>query len=297
MVCRNCNRSLPDGTSYCHYCGAHQIEDLPPTVPVGMPKPEPISVNPHLDVPPMAYGETVPVEDLPPVMPEPVPVFDAQTPATAPVKYPEPGNIPAAPVSPPPAGGAAGILEKLGKFALPLAAVLLVVAIVLGVSNKNLKKQLEEAESASTGISGEYEEILAQLEETIGQQEQTIADQQTRMEALQSDADAYTAMVKAMTEHEIAFGSHTFQASDRFVVAKKGYTGTKITLTAHWNNEEHPTIYVKHSSDCASVSFDKDSWNKNVTLTVLPKEVGFTVATFSNSVDDTTFSVLILVVE
>lgn len=296
MVCRNCNRNLPEGTSYCHYCGAHQIEDLPPTVPVGMPKPDPISVNPYAEVSPLAYGETVPANDLPPVIPETVPVFGGQPPV-APVTFPEVGNLPVNPVSPPPPGGAAGILDKLGKFALPLAAILLVVAIVLGVSNAGLKKKLEKAESASAGIQEEYEEALEELEETISQQNQTLAEQQDKMEALQSDANAYTAMVKAMTEHEIAFGSHTFQASERFVVAKKGYTGTKITLTAHWNKEENGTVYVEHSSDCAEVSFDKDSWTKNVTMTVLPKEVGFTVATFSNSVDDTTFSVLILVVE
>lgn len=274
MVCRNCNRNLPEGTSYCHYCGAHQIEDIPPTAPAGMGGP---------------YSE------IPPVVPETTPVnYGVPTPPTAPVNYAQDEK---APVSPPPAGGSAGILEKLSKFALPLAAILLVVAIVMGVSNAGLKKKLEKAESASAGIREEYEEALEELEETVSQQNKTLGEQRALMEALQSDADAYNAMVKAMTEHEIAFGSHTFQASDRFVVAKKGYTGTKITLTAYWNKEDNGKVYVEHSSDCAEVSFDKDSWNKNVTMTVLPKEVGFTVATFSNSVDDTSFSVLILVVE
>lgn len=304
MVCRNCNRVLPDDTSYCLYCGASTVEDLPATMPVGVPRPEATEEAPYgatapvVDMPPVVFPETEPVKPIAtaPVNMGGVPVMETVPvqPPVMQVDYPVPPRKPENPVS---AGGAAGILELAKKFGLALAAVLLVVVVVLLVSNSNLKKELAEAQDLQSGAVQNYKNQIRDLETTLQQKEQTIAELQDIADEMKLDADTYNNMVKAMTEHEIGVGSFNFQVSDRFVVAKKGYTGTKVTLTAHWSKEDNAKVYVEHSSDCAKLSFDKETWNKTITMTVLPQEVGFTVATFTNSVDDTSFSVLILVVE
>lgn len=294
MVCRSCNRVLAEGTSYCLYCGAPQVEDLPETLPVGVPRPEPAKPEfVPVEVAVMPYGETVPLMEEPPM------AFPEESAVTAPVEVPLVSANPV-PVSEPaaPAANTRKILDIVQKFVIPgIAVVALILAVVFGISNSKLKGELESAKKARLSSEEKYQEQIEELEATVDEQEQTVEEIKAQLKDLQIDAQTYNAMVKAMTEHEIGFGTHTFQASDKFVVAKKGFTGTKVTLTAYWNKEESATVYVEHSSSCAELFFDKDSWNKTVTMTVQPKEVGFTVATFSNSVDDTTFSILILVVE
>ena len=300
MVCRNCNRVIPDGNTYCMYCGAPTVEDLPATIPVGAPRPEPAIE----DIPAMPYGGTVPLMEEPPmVFPEEaagnVPVEPVM--ATAPVDYAiptPPAQNPVVNVTPAAPGGLQAIMELGKKFWLPILAVALVIIVVMGISLGSLKGKLAEAEEALSSSEKSYEDKLNELEGTVGEQKQTIADQKEQIEDLQMDADAYHEMYRAMNDYPVGKGAHHFQASERLVVVKNGNTNAKFTLTANWATAtDVEDIVVEYTSDCAMISFDRETWYTDTTLTVIPREPGFTVATFHNKLDSEVFSVLILVLE
>ena len=87
MICRNCGKELPDGTQFCGWCGASQIEE-PASEPVPvkeeiqliLPEDEVIEPEPAEEIPAEeAPAEEVPAEEIP--APEEIPV-----PAEEPVK-------------------------------------------------------------------------------------------------------------------------------------------------------------------------------------------------------------------
>jgi len=246
---------------------APAYKEVPATVAVDMPK-------------------TMPVVEMPATMPV------VEEPAV-------PYAVPAAPaVATPvvkqqtkPAVSGNAVVPLLIKVSPILAAILLVVCIVLFGSMNSLKGELAEAREAAEN----YQNQCSSLENTVDQLNLTLEQQQQIMEDMQLTVDEYNAMHEVLGSTNLGSASYYFQATEKIIVVRKGDTNRKFTLTAHWR--DGGTVDVAYSSPCATVSFDKDTWVKTVQMTVMPQEVGFTVATFSNSEDSNTFSILIVVTE
>lgn len=357
MYCTNCKQNLPDGSTFCHYCGTplkaeaagavNPSYGLTPENPVyvqgiegekqylrslrsvygqnlawnrqGSMKAEGVSAP--VDVfdgylptgerystvymcmygnensrqapagfsyaseaePVPAAEETIPVapvEELPtvPVAVSEIPAAVPVTPAAAPVKFAKPvqtGNI----------------MQLVGKVAPVAAVALLVVCIVLFGQVSGLKSQLEEASQLKEQYFSENQE----LQDVVEALNQTLAEQQLTIDDLQLTADEYNSMYEILTTHNVGSATYNFQATEKMMVVKMGDTGHKFTLTAYWR--DGGTVSIDYSSPCATISFDKENFVKTTPMTIIPNSPGFTVATFSNSEDSNTFSMLIVVVE
>ena len=67
----------------------------------------------------------------------------------------------------------------------------LILVVVLGISNRNLKKQLSASPEVNTAQSTEVQDdsaLIAELEKTVAEQELALADQQALVDALQQDS-------------------------------------------------------------------------------------------------------------
>ncbi|MBQ9507690.1 MAG: hypothetical protein IJR51_11085, partial [Clostridia bacterium] len=85
-----------------------------------------------------------------------------------------------------------------------------------------------------------------------------------------------------------------FHTNESIVAINRLTLSSKITLTANYNT--NVSISLNTEGNAADVNFDEDSWyGSTTTLTIKPKYRGVTIATFSNSIDSDTFSVIIIV--
>ena len=115
------------------------------------------------------------------------------------------------------------------------------------------------------------------------------------VQELESYKQWYTQIIDDVGDDHDASASDRFFINQNIVVLKRNDPGYKLTLTAYWENGGE--VFLSYSSSSATVSFDDEEWYDTTTVTVNPHSVGATVATFTNSVDDSSFKLLIIVTE
>ena len=158
--------------------------------------------------------------------------------------------------------------------------------------NQHIDKQIEKIEL----LEQKNKNLLAEveiLEREIANNKSTIGRLNKQSLDNKIKAGHFTDIVNGTRYGNIGYAASNFFASDSVIVVSKGEFNKKFNLTAYWSNGG--SVIVSYSSDAAKVSFDNESWSKSTEMTVIPREVGVTVVTFSNNVDSKSFKILIVV--
>ena len=109
-------------------------------------------------------------------------------------------------------------------------------------------------------------------------------------------ADNFKTICDFMACDDAGYASSRFKASQSVFVLKKSAERKSFTLTTNYNRSV--TIDLRTSGYSADIEFSKSRWyGSTVTMYVIPRSTGTTVATFSNSVNSQTFRILIIVTE
>ncbi len=320
MNCPNCNAPLPEGGFFCPECGTKIQQPAPIVMPVEIPQTEPPVVIP-----------SEPVQPEPALFPEeplqPEPVYIPEPPVQS-----DPAPIPEGKAKEEKKGSAVPVILLAVLLA---AAIGLNVWQYLSNSRAvvDLESQIEACEQTiaadaktiqdlQSQVADEEAQIQAlnaqitsgnttnedlsqqvdqldayakELEAQAQSQEATIQEQLALIETLQPDADNYARIIQELAGSLIAYGSENYYAETGLVVMSLSEQTTQFYLEAKW--EESVTVNVSWTGDAAEVNFCGE-WNGDRTqMIVTAKAVGASVATFTNSVDDATFKVLILVTE
>lgn len=331
MKCNKCQHALPDDSAFCQYCGNLVVAEFAseeektadvPAMPIekAVVADSAVPAEPvHMDLPeaPKTSCEEQPEEPMNiPEQPEskskaeavsvPEEAFSAPTDITikekSSVSASEPNRMEnrISPVVPKTSkttycrkcGGQINPVTKkctkcetqyFNAKKLPIIitsaflTVFFILSIFLFVKNIALIKQTEEMESTINSLNDE------------------IAEKNDEMKSLQSKANYYDDILKALRTGSIGRASASFSASDSVILMNKNTTDRKFTLYTTWT-EGGGTISVDHAGTSAVVSFDNNTWYDSTTLTVIPKQEGITAVTFSNDLNPDTFTVLIIVV-
>lgn len=137
----------------------------------------------------------------------------------------------------------------------------------LGQENFDLQKDLQAAEK-------QVEELGTQAEEAGKYQ------------------DIFEHIVEKNAE---GVAADPYFVSDNLLVMKKGET-KELTIYADWDKDASASLTC--SSKAASIKFADETWDGlTTTLEVTASEEGVCLATFTNSADEGTFQVLIIVTE
>ena len=155
----------------------------------------------------------------------------------------------------------------------------------------DLKDQYNEQLTQINTLQGQIKE----LETKVEKQTKTIDKQNKTISELKPKANSYTKICAFLEYDKIGYASNNFKTDEGIIVVRKNEKKHKFKLTANWTNGG--AVEVSYSSDAATVSFDKNNWYTSTTMTVNPHSVGVTVVTFSNSVNDDIFKILIIVTE
>ena len=134
--------------------------------------------------------------------------------------------------------------------------------------------------------------------EIISAQKSTISRREAKISELETKADAYDAMIDALSNGNLGYAASNFNVSESVVVVSKNQTDRKVTLTAYWYDGGVVSLsYSPSYSRSASVSFDEESWDRTTKLSITPKKEGVTTVTFSNDQDSNTFKMIIIVTD
>lgn len=121
--------------------------------------------------------------------------------------------------------------------------------------------------------------------------EQTMNDTITNLKKYKEN---YEEIVFAAELDSLGYADYNFHSNTGVIVLSKYGFPKKIALTAYWASGG--TVDIDNSDEAvADIVFDKDSWTKSTSLTITPRSRGVSVVDFSNSVDNSTFSVIIIV--
>lgn len=190
-------------------------------------------------------------------------------------------------------------------------AVLFAAAAAAGVYLFLLHGEAQEALTARDVTIAQLESSVASLEETVSVQNEaltaadealtestnTITEIEEMMEQLSPKAGAYDKLCELLKTDAIGSQSEVFFADQEYVfVSLTEDLGKTVTVTAKW--DEASDITTEYSSDAATLEFpEAESFETTVQLKVVPQNVGVTVVTFSNSTNEDTFTLAIVVTE
>lgn len=190
-----------------------------------------------------------------------------------------------------------------------IAALLLGACGYLVFDDITLRNQLK---TANATIETQEKNISTKDAQITQLQDQSVKDQKAIEDLNTAVAEKDAAVAEkdaAIAELEIPAGyidqilqntvtgknEKTFYVDDNIVVLKKGETA-KLTLYTDWENGGITNI--NYTTDAAKIVFDSEFYEGDTTtLTVTTNRVGATLATFTNTVDSSTFQVLVIVTE
>lgn len=97
------------------------------------------------------------------------------------------------------------------------------------------------------------------------------------------------------SNHKLGWSSNSFHASEGFIVLNKADSARNIQLTADYDDSVQVSLDVNGVS--AEVDFTEDSWDgSTTTISVTPTDMaGVTIATFTSSIGNESFRVVIFV--
>ena len=180
------------------------------------------------------------------------------------------------------------------KTAVPLILSTVLLLFSVGLNIVQYVQSRGTIKTLTASISSLNTEIDT-LKEKNSSLSTTVDAQKKQIASFSLKADYFDKICKELDTGCLGYASKNFNASESIIAVSKYQTNRKFTLTAYWNSGG--TVYVDYSGNSAYVSFDNDTWYPSTTLIVCPRSAGITVVTFSNSVDSTTFKVLIIVTD
>lgn len=183
--------------------------------------------------------------------------------------------------------------NSIAKHKLFSTSTLLAIFITLFIfsASINVLQYISSKTTLESSIS--YEAKVENLSKTVNSLNSALTEKEETIKSLEKKSSYFDVIVSNLRYGNIGYATSNFNASESIIVVNKHETHRKFTLTAYWNNGG--TVSVQLSSQAADVSFDSDSWNDSVSMTIVPRYEGITVVTFGNDVDSKTFKVIIVV--
>ena len=291
MNCPYCGSELPQNSKFCRFCGAN-VQTAPRPKPTPTPKPKPVP-DPAPKPVPQPKPAPKPGTGRSPALLIVLAVLLAAALGLNAYQYLQSRK-------------SAGENEQLSSKAADSAQT-------LRQSEKELENAQKRAENAETRAelaesrAGELEEELAdttaQLEKVSASYERLaasaapwdeIADAYAA-ELVNADAksEAFDALVDFANGHNPGGSSDIFRISEAVVVMKTSDAPRSVLLTTDFN----PNSIVRREldGDAADVAFTEDKWGSSTPMTITPKHAGTTIATFSNTNNKQTFTMLVIV--
>lgn len=291
MNCPCCGSELPQNSKFCRFCGA-KVQPAP------QPKPEPA--------------------------PKPIP---NPTPKPAPNPTPKPAPNPGSGKSPAllivlavllaaalglnayqylQARRSAGENEQLSSEAAGTAQTLRQSEKELENAQKraeNAEARAELAESRADDLENKLADTTAQLEDVSASYDDLAASEEAwkemadtyaaELDGRNAKSEAFDVLVDFANGHNPGGSSDIFRISEAVVVMKVSDAPRSVLLTTDFN----PNSIVRRELDgnAADVAFTEDKWGSSTPMTITPKHAGTTIATFSNTNNKQTFTMLVIV--
>lgn len=120
-------------------------------------------------------------------------------------------------------------------------------------------------------------------------------EQLSDMAALSAAAEEYSKVLDFLSSDNAGYASDEFRASRSVLVLSAGGASGEFTLVTDY--DEGVSVSLTRDGGSASLEYAEDSWGYSVNMIVTPVSKGITKATFSNDLNDESFSVLIIVTE
>ena len=294
MNCPNCGNTIAGTNTFCAYCGTKldPVKEEPAAEEAVVKELEEFDLSSAV---PMASEEESPAEEAPV---EEVPVEEApeeEVPAKKSKKEKAPKEKKQT---------SKGLLAAVIVLAVLFAAAA-AAGVYLYLQNTEAAEALTardvtiaQLETDAADLEGKLTDANAVLDELAAEltaQEDAAALLEEQLTAAAPKAEAYDLLCAELPAGSFGTGSENFKVDQGIVVVALDETEKTITLTANW--EEESIIDVAYSSQAAGLMFPAEEWVTTATLTVVPQEVGLTVATFTNDKNEETFKVLLLVTE
>ena len=172
-----------------------------------------------------------------------------------------------------------------------------------GMRAENAETRAELAESRAGELEQELADTTAQLEDVSASYENLAASEESwkemadayasELEGENAKSEAFDALVDFANGHNPGGSSDIFRISEAVVVMKTSDAPRSVLLTTDFN----PNSIVRREldGDAADVAFTEDKWGSSTPMTITPKHAGTTIATFSNTNNKQTFTMLVIV--
>lgn len=165
-----------------------------------------------------------------------------------------------------------GKTHKHNKILVILLAVLNVVfaglLIVQNMENEKLLKEIDVLTTNTTKLQNDKNELMRNV-------------------------NYYNKITSAARYDSIGYAKYNFHCDTGLVIMNSTEITKKVTLTAYWS--EGGTVETSNSDyNVAEVDFDKDSWTRSTQLTITRHSKGVAIIEFSNDVDDSRFSLIVI---
>ena len=219
---------------------------------------------------------------------------------------------PQPPVSPQPHTAVVASKSDSSKLLLVLTIVLSVLVIALaifGVSQfsriKDMEKDLKSAginaenvETAFANLQSDNQILTNDLNaanQALAEYEETLAEYEDVMELAEYHIDMYDTLLTFLQEPDAGYAAEYFHSVRPVYVMHVGDAPATFTLTADFTGAV--TISMSSSGYSADVGFVDSSFYDTTPVQIDPIEPGITYMTFTNSVNDLSFRVMVLVLE
>ena len=162
----------------------------------------------------------------------------------------------------------------------------------------DLKEQLSSGSSAAEDLNEKIDQLTKDLtasQNDVSKRDVVIEEQAALIKALEPYAANYETIINELLGQKIGFAANNFCANRSAIVLSMSEKYKQFYLTANW--PEGGTVYMDTTGTAARLEYGADSWDSGVTMTVHAQAPGVCIVTFSNSVDDSVFKVLVIVTE
>lgn len=291
MNCPYCGSELPQNSKFCRFCGAN-VQTAPRPKPTPTPKPKPVP-DPAPKPVPQPKPAPKPGTGRSPALLIVLAVLLAAALGLNAYQYLQSRK-------------SAGENEQLSSEAADSAQTLRQSEKELENAQKraeNAETRAELAESRAGELEQELADTTAQLEDVSASYENLAASEESwkemadvyasELEGENAKSEAFDALVDFANGHNPGGSSDIFRISEAVVVMKTSDAPRSVLLTTDFN----PNSIVRREldGDAADVAFTEDKWGSSTPMTITPKHAGTTIATFSNTNNKQTFTMLVIV--
>lgn len=164
-------------------------------------------------------------------------------------------------------------------------------------SIRSVGLNVEDLEASMVSLQNEnsiLEDDLIQAQQLLTKAEETIAQQNQQMDAMEKELDTYHTLTYFLQQYDAGYADTTFHSVRPVYVMHVDDPPATFTLTAKLNGG---TIYYGTSGDSAIVSPTEETFYSTTPMQIDPVREGITYITFTNSKNDLSFRVMVLIIE